>query len=141
MPGFRKYKLNLMTGGTDNTSCGNPDHREPGIIGLLGVAPGSCDLEPTGVTHPSQTVKSAMSTPVTSKRLEKTDRFTIHHSQQAVVQKTDAGLSNQASNGFQRPFWSCIVDGLHVHPFAVNFAYQAHPEGCVLVTDGKSTCA
>jgi hypothetical protein len=35
-----------------------------------------------------------------------------------------------------RPYWSIITDGIHCHPQAVNFAYKAHPEGCVLVTDG-----
>lgn len=37
-----------------------------------------------------------------------------------------------------RPHWSIITDGIHCHPQAVNFAYKAHPEGCVLVTDGGS---
>lgn len=38
----------------------------------------------------------------------------------------------------RRPFWSIIADGVHVHPMAVNLAYQAHTEGCVLITDGKA---
>lgn len=35
----------------------------------------------------------------------------------------------------ERPFYSIIADGVHVHPQAVNFAYQAHSGGCVLITD------
>lgn len=38
----------------------------------------------------------------------------------------------------RRPFWSIIADGVHVHPMAVNFAYQAHTDGCVLITDGET---
>ncbi len=36
-----------------------------------------------------------------------------------------------------RPWWGIIADGIHCHPQAVNFAYKAHAEGCVLVTDGE----
>lgn len=43
-----------------------------------------------------------------------------------------------ANLGFQRPFYSLIVDGIHVHESAVCMAYSSHPEGCVLVTDAMS---
>lgn len=58
---------------------------------------------------------------------------------------------------FVRPFYGMIVDGIHSHPNSVRvsmtplttpydsnsicrvtqLAYSAHPEGCILVTDGK----
>ena len=38
----------------------------------------------------------------------------------------------------QRPYFSMIVDGIHVHEAAVCMAYQAHPQGCILVTDAMS---
>lgn len=34
-----------------------------------------------------------------------------------------------------RPYFGLIVDGVHNHPYAVNFAMSAHPTGLVLVTD------
>jgi N-acetylglucosamine-6-phosphate deacetylase len=35
-----------------------------------------------------------------------------------------------------RPFYELIVDGIHSHPNSVRLAYNAHPEGCILITDG-----
>lgn len=40
--------------------------------------------------------------------------------------------------GSQRPYFSLIVDGIHVHESAVCMAYNSHPDGCVLVTDAMS---
>ncbi|ORX35960.1 hypothetical protein BD324DRAFT_651869 [Kockovaella imperatae] len=38
----------------------------------------------------------------------------------------------------KRPFFSIIADGVHVHPQALSMAYNAHPEGCILVSDAMS---
>jgi N-acetylglucosamine-6-phosphate deacetylase len=111
------------------------DHREPGIIGLLGAAPGS--HENVNGKHLSQTLKSALSTPVASQVLSKIERLAGVESPLPSMETKTSESNNQNSRPFQRPFWSCIADGLHVHPFAVNLAYQTHPEGCVLVTDGR----
>ncbi|WWC58744.1 uncharacterized protein I303_101288 [Kwoniella dejecticola CBS 10117] len=35
----------------------------------------------------------------------------------------------------QRPFFSIIADGIHVHPQVVAMAYNSHPEGCILISD------
>lgn len=40
----------------------------------------------------------------------------------------------EKQNG-RKPFFGMIVDGIHVHPSAVNIAYHANTDGCCLVTD------
>ena len=58
---------------------------------------------------------------------------------------------------FERPFYELIVDGIHSHPNSVRvcpshalsmsystdlrtqLAYNAYPEGCILITDGRSS--
>ncbi|KAL9184176.1 hypothetical protein ACHAXT_002262 [Thalassiosira profunda] len=50
-------------------------------------------------------------------------------------------LSSQAKlegMGLNRPFFSIICDGMHVHESAVAMAYRSHPDGCVLVTDAMA---
>ncbi|CAI6094206.1 unnamed protein product [Clonostachys chloroleuca] len=34
-----------------------------------------------------------------------------------------------------RPYFGIIADGIHLHPTVIKIAYNAHPEGCILVTD------
>ena len=38
----------------------------------------------------------------------------------------------------QRPFFGIIADGVHVHPSMVRLAYNAHPQGFILVTDSMA---
>ena len=74
--------------------------------------------------------------------------------------RTDLHLEKgeAADTAFVRPFYGMIVDGIHSHPNSVRvslailtfnedlhliltsvaqLAYSAHPEGCILVTDGE----
>ncbi|OAA67355.1 n-acetylglucosamine-6-phosphate deacetylase [Niveomyces insectorum RCEF 264] len=37
--------------------------------------------------------------------------------------------------GASRPFFGVIADGIHLHPTTVKIAYNAHPDGFILVTD------
>jgi len=43
-----------------------------------------------------------------------------------------------AGDAAARPFYGLIVDGVHVHPYAVSLAWETHPAGLVLVTDAMS---
>ncbi|KAI5460813.1 N-acetylglucosamine-6-phosphate deacetylase [Mariannaea sp. PMI_226] len=36
-----------------------------------------------------------------------------------------------------RPYFGIIADGIHLHPTAINLAFNAHPEGFILVTDAQ----
>jgi hypothetical protein len=107
------------------------DHREPGIIGLLS------GVDDTAAVQPSQQVNSKFVTPSAA-------HFPV--AQLPVpIQLERVNDHNWSTRGdtlvsrspLARPFWSCIVDGLHVHPSAVRLAYRAFPEGCVLITDGQ----
>jgi len=35
----------------------------------------------------------------------------------------------------QRPYFGVIADGIHLHPTSIKIAFNAHPEGFILVTD------
>ncbi|KAM3421263.1 hypothetical protein BST61_g1668 [Cercospora zeina] len=39
----------------------------------------------------------------------------------------------------ERPFFGIIADGIHLHPTTINIAWNAHPEGFILVTDAMKT--
>ncbi|EDP48897.1 hypothetical protein KXW98_009563 [Aspergillus fumigatus] len=39
-----------------------------------------------------------------------------------------------------RPFYGIIADGIHLHPTSIKIAYNAHPDGLVLVTDAMKLC-
>ncbi|KAJ5166522.1 N-acetylglucosamine-6-phosphate deacetylase [Penicillium canariense] len=40
----------------------------------------------------------------------------------------------------KRPFYGVIADGIHLHPTSIKIAYNAHPDGLVLVTDAMRLC-
>ncbi|KAK2801635.1 hypothetical protein FQN51_005179 [Onygenales sp. PD_10] len=39
-----------------------------------------------------------------------------------------------------RPYYGLIADGIHLHPTSVQIAFNAHPDGMVLVTDAMKLC-
>ena len=61
----------------------------------------------------------------------------FHHRKPGLVGLLSS-KSKLASMGHKRPYFSLIVDGIHVHESAVSMAYNSHPNGCVLVTDAMS---
>ncbi|KAL4927919.1 N-acetylglucosamine-6-phosphate deacetylase [Aspergillus undulatus] len=50
------------------------------------------------------------------------------------------GLLGQQSEHPRRPFYGVIADGIHLHPTSIRIAYNAHPDGLVLVTDAMRLC-
>ncbi|KAL3781269.1 hypothetical protein HJC23_012819 [Cyclotella cryptica] len=61
----------------------------------------------------------------------------FHHRQPGLVGLLSSELK-LARLGLNRPYYSMIVDGIHVHESAVCMAYNSHPHGCVLVTDAMA---
>ncbi|KAL4986947.1 hypothetical protein BDW68DRAFT_162244 [Aspergillus falconensis] len=50
------------------------------------------------------------------------------------------GVLGQNSEHRRRPFYGIIADGIHLHPTSIRIAYNAHPDGLVLVTDAMKLC-
>ncbi|BCS21374.1 N-acetylglucosamine-6-phosphate deacetylase [Aspergillus puulaauensis] len=50
------------------------------------------------------------------------------------------GLLGQQSEHPRRPFYGIIADGIHLHPTSIRIAYNAHPDGLILVTDAMRLC-
>ncbi|KAF1978504.1 n-acetylglucosamine-6-phosphate deacetylase-like protein [Bimuria novae-zelandiae CBS 107.79] len=54
----------------------------------------------------------------------------LHHRNPGIF-----GLLGTASSSISKPYFGIIADGIHIHPTTIKIAYNAHPEGLVLVTD------
>lgn len=48
------------------------------------------------------------------------------------------GLLGQ--NERKKPYYGVIADGIHLHPTSIRIAYNAHPDGLILVTDAMKLC-
>ncbi|OQE96514.1 hypothetical protein PENNAL_c0001G02757 [Penicillium nalgiovense] len=48
------------------------------------------------------------------------------------------GLLGQSER--RRPSYGVIADGIHLHPTSIKIAYNAHPDGLILVTDAMRLC-
>ncbi|OAA53610.1 N-acetylglucosamine-6-phosphate deacetylase [Niveomyces insectorum RCEF 264] len=44
-------------------------------------------------------------------------------------------LGNVESSRTPRPYFGVIADGIHLHPTTIKIAFDAHPDGLILVTD------
>lgn len=47
-------------------------------------------------------------------------------------------LGTQSMPSIKKPFFGIIADGIHLHPTAINIAWNAHPNGFILITDSMS---
>lgn len=143
--------------------CHLSDHREPGILGLLGLSESHDTHGKRSSMHTSQLVRSVAATPRRSRSptshkptIRTTSGSSSDESRSAPTRSPISALQHkQAQSSLLRletaqfgarsegrvdqkkPFWSIISDGVHVHPLAINLAYRSHPDGCVLITDGK----
>ncbi|WPG98888.1 carbohydrate esterase family 9 protein [Acrodontium crateriforme] len=57
----------------------------------------------------------------------------LHHRNPGIF-----GVLGEAE-GKERPYYGVIADGIHLHPTTVKIAFNAHPEGFILVTDAMKT--
>lgn len=53
----------------------------------------------------------------------------LHHRNPGIF-----GVLGIAENK-ERPYFGIIADGIHLHPTTIKIAFNAHPEGFILVTD------
>ncbi|KAK3679351.1 N-acetyl-glucosamine-6-phosphate deacetylase [Recurvomyces mirabilis] len=57
----------------------------------------------------------------------------LHHRNPGIF-----GVLGKAE-GTDRPYYGIISDGIHLHPTTVKIAWNAHPDGFILVTDAMKT--
>jgi len=125
-------------------------HRDPSIIGLIGASPHlsstfSPDLLPASPI--SRSPSTSISRSLSKSGLSKLTAEVKHRSEAFDDQETPpqtpvtiAAVRKLRTGGFStgtldRPFYELIVDGIHSHPNSVRLAYNAHPDGCILITD------
>lgn len=133
-------------------------HRDPSIIGLLGASPHISALpsptpstptspgSPASPASPARSSSSQVSLPMTTKA--QSEAFDDHETPpQTPMLAASRGAGRVPRLGlhlekgqvadleFERPFYELIVDGIHSHPNSVRLAYNAYPEGCILITD------
>ncbi|KAF2852855.1 carbohydrate esterase family 9 protein [Plenodomus tracheiphilus IPT5] len=54
----------------------------------------------------------------------------LHHRNPGIF-----GLLGTPSSSIKKPYFGIIADGIHLHPTSIKIAWNAHPEGLILVTD------
>lgn len=54
----------------------------------------------------------------------------LHHRNPGIF-----GLLGTPSSSICKPYFGIIADGTHLHPTSIKIAWNAHPEGLILVTD------
>lgn len=54
----------------------------------------------------------------------------LHHRNPGIF-----GLLGTPSSSIDKPYFGVIADGIHLHPTSIKIAWNAHPDGLILVTD------
>ncbi|KAG9191629.1 N-acetylglucosamine-6-phosphate deacetylase [Alternaria panax] len=54
----------------------------------------------------------------------------LHHRNPGIF-----GLLGTPSSSVEKPYFGIIADGIHLHPTSIKIAWNAHPDGLILVTD------
>ncbi|KAJ4322118.1 N-acetyl-glucosamine-6-phosphate deacetylase [Neodidymelliopsis sp. IMI 364377] len=54
----------------------------------------------------------------------------LHHRNPGIF-----GLLGTPSSSIRKPYFGIIADGIHLHPTSIKIAWNAHPDGLILVTD------
>jgi N-acetylglucosamine-6-phosphate deacetylase len=119
-------------------------HRDPSIIGLLGASPHlssyvSPTMKPTpsvsrSIISGSSFSDSSLGRKPTSEAFDELET----PPQSPLLAATLSKHRTKASQAtLDRPFYELIVDGIHSHPNSVRLAYNAYPDGCILITDGQ----
>lgn len=58
----------------------------------------------------------------------------LHHRNPGIF-----GVLGKVEGRERRPYFGIIADGIHLHPTTVKLAWNAHPDGFILVTDAMKT--
>eukprot|EP01138_Halocafeteria_seosinensis_P008379 gb/GECG01008562.1/.p1 GENE.gb/GECG01008562.1/~~gb/GECG01008562.1/.p1 ORF type:complete len:575 (+),score=44.39 gb/GECG01008562.1/:1-1725(+) len=133
-------------------------HRDPGLIGMLGRSssasllqsqnlPPACPSQPS-VINPnlpvwgSRKVQSLGSIVPLCSRIEQEQvspqygHMPLSEAFKNNQNSSDSSLETASDQPLTRPYFGLIADGIHCHPYSVVIAYNVHPEGLFLVTDG-----
>ncbi|KAF2244012.1 carbohydrate esterase family 9 protein [Trematosphaeria pertusa] len=54
----------------------------------------------------------------------------LHHRNPGIF-----GLLGTESSSISKPYFGIISDGIHIHPTSIKIAWNAHPDGLILITD------
>ncbi|KAH7139430.1 N-acetylglucosamine-6-phosphate deacetylase [Dendryphion nanum] len=54
----------------------------------------------------------------------------LHHRNPGIF-----GLLGTPSSSIPKPYFGIIADGIHIHPTSIKIAWNAHPDGLILVSD------
>ncbi|KAI0039383.1 carbohydrate esterase family 9 protein [Auriscalpium vulgare] len=117
-------------------------HRDPSIIGLLGASP-HVALPTTPTPSPAYAPAERPTRDFAKPQSEAFDEHETPPQTPVLAATHGAGRvhgmhlerGKVAEGPFERPFYELIVDGIHSHPNSVRLAYNAYPEGCILITD------